>query len=117
RDTGIAIDDRGNLAVRTNLDELRLELIAVANVHRMYRVLEAALFEHDGGFASVGRRPGVEIDHRSISFRRGVTTRFVSYRRIAAHHICCCALVRRMRWRDNDGIPALIEENCHAKCR
>src|SRR5208282_3536147 len=70
RDPRIAIDDRGNFAVRANLDELRLELIAFADVHRMNRVLEAALLEHDGGFASVRRRPGVQIDHRGISFRR-----------------------------------------------
>jgi hypothetical protein len=63
RDAGVMIDDRRNFAVRTNLDEVRLELVAVPNVYRMNRVLEPALLEHDRGFAAVGRRPGVEIDH------------------------------------------------------
>src|ERR1700722_17816566 len=83
RDAGVMIDDRGNLAVRTNLDELRLELIAVANIDWMNRILEPALLEHDCRLAGIWRRPGVKIDHL-YSFLR-CDDRFLSQRPKPAH--------------------------------
>src|SRR5580704_17416756 len=75
RDARVVIDNRGNLAVRANLYELRLELLLLANVHGMDRVLEPALLEHDRGLAAIRRRPGVEIDHSGTSFLRTLIIR------------------------------------------
>src|SRR5262245_21378170 len=63
--TGVAIDDRRDAVVGTDLKELWLELFVLADVDRVRRVREPELLKRDGGLAAVGRGPGVEIDHGS----------------------------------------------------
>src|SRR5262249_61157080 len=58
------IDDGGHAVVGTDLEELRLELIARADVDRHELVGQRALLEHDGDLPAVGGRPVVEVDHR-----------------------------------------------------
>src|SRR3954469_25612837 len=58
---------RRDLVVRREGEEFGLELLARADVDRMHAVLELALLEHDVDFVSVGRRPGVEVDHSFTS--------------------------------------------------
>ena len=59
----VAVDDRGDAVVGADLQEFRLELVALADVDGVRGVLQAALLQHDGDLAAVGRRPRVEIDH------------------------------------------------------
>src|SRR5262249_59796923 len=61
----VAIDDRGDLVVRADPEELRLELLARADVHRADLVLEAGLLERDVDLVSVWRRPRIHLDHVS----------------------------------------------------
>src|SRR5262249_7730300 len=61
----VAIDDRRDAVVGTDLEELRLELLVLADVDRVHRVGQPELLERDGGLAPIGRGPGVEIDHGS----------------------------------------------------
>src|SRR2546428_4202499 len=63
REAGLAVDDRRDLAVRAERDELGPELLARADVDGVDGVLEAAFLEHDGDLAAVRRRPSVEVDH------------------------------------------------------
>src|SRR5213083_1985387 len=63
REAGLAVDDRRDLAVRADGDELGLELLALADVDGVNGVGQAALLEHDGDLPAVRRRPGVEVDH------------------------------------------------------
>jgi hypothetical protein len=64
------IDDRRNLAVRVERDELGRELVVLADVDRVDVVRHPELFEHDGHLAAVGGAPGVEVDHRISCFQR-----------------------------------------------
>src|SRR5947207_13567120 len=63
REVGLAVDDRRDLAVWADGDELGLELLALADVDGVNGVGQAALLEHDGDLPAVRRRPGVEVDH------------------------------------------------------
>jgi len=64
----VRIHDRGDAVVRIDGEELGLELLVLADVHGMHRVGQAALLQHHGDLAAVGRAPGVELDH-SLPFR------------------------------------------------
>ena len=58
----VRIDDRRNAVVRRNRQKLRRELLALGNIDRMHDVRQPALFEHDGNFPAVRRRPIVQRD-------------------------------------------------------
>src|SRR6185437_14807527 len=58
----VGIDDRRYAVVRADLQELGLELLALADIDRMHRVREAHLLERDRDLAAVGRVPGPEFD-------------------------------------------------------
>ena len=57
------IDDRRHSIVRADRQELRLELLAGADVHRDDPVVEPGFLEKHRDFVPVRRRPVVEIDH------------------------------------------------------
>src|SRR6185503_13826312 len=63
----VRVDHRRDLVVRRHLEEVRLELVAGADIDRMHVVLEAGLLQHDVDFVSVRRGPGVEVDHSLTS--------------------------------------------------
>src|SRR5580704_13444246 len=64
----LVIDDDRDLAVRIELEELRLELIALPHVHEMLLVRQGAFLEHDVDLLHVRTCQSVEIDHRLIAF-------------------------------------------------
>src|SRR4029078_1694340 len=68
----VAIDDRGDAVVRADLEEIRRELLVLADVDRMHGVGEANFFQHDGSLAAVRRRPGVKVDHFVRSLGSGL---------------------------------------------
>ncbi len=53
-----------------DLQEVRLELVILADVDRMRGVGQAHFFEGDGGLAAVRCGPGVEVDHPYLRERR-----------------------------------------------
>jgi hypothetical protein len=57
------VDDRRDAVVGGNAQEVRLELLALADVHRNDAVGDAGLFQKDRDLVAVGRRPIIEIDH------------------------------------------------------
>ncbi len=59
----VRIDDRRNAVVGGDLQELRLELLALGDVDLVHAVGQPALFQHDGNLAAVGRAPRVKFDH------------------------------------------------------
>jgi hypothetical protein len=63
----VGVDDGGDLVVRADGQELGLELVAGADVHRMHVVRQAALLEHDVHLVAVGRGPRIHFDHRTSS--------------------------------------------------
>src|SRR5690606_26992692 len=63
---GVVVDDGRDLVVGTDLQELRRELVVLADVDGMGGVVEAGFFEKDRDLAAVGRGPCVEIDHREL---------------------------------------------------
>ena len=68
----VRIDDGWDLAVRVDLQIVGGELLAVrADVDLVHVIGEAALLEHDGDLAAVGRAPGIEFDHGEVA-RDGV---------------------------------------------
>src|SRR5690606_26723561 len=62
-----AIDNRRNLVVRAYLEEIRLELIAPADMDGLHGIVQATFLEHDVNLVAVRRRPGVDVDHSLIS--------------------------------------------------
>jgi hypothetical protein len=64
RATVVAVDDCGNSVVGTDLEEISLELLILADVDGVSGVFEAAFLQHDGNLAAVGCRPRIKIDHR-----------------------------------------------------
>ncbi len=60
---GVVVDDRRDLLVRVDRQELGLELLVRSRSTGIARVRQTDLLEHDGYLAAVRRRPGVEIDH------------------------------------------------------
>jgi len=65
----VGIDDRGDLVVRADREEVVLELCAGADVDRNRAVLQRALLQHDVDLVSVGRGPGIHFDHGVIPSR------------------------------------------------
>jgi hypothetical protein len=61
------VHDRRDLVVGRDLQELGIELVALADVDRLDRVLESRLLEEHRDLVAVGRGPVVEVDHRGIS--------------------------------------------------
>src|SRR5438270_11585700 len=64
----IMIDDRRHPVVGADLEELRLELVALADIDRDRAVFEAAFLEHDRDLPAIRRRPVIKIDHRAAPF-------------------------------------------------
>jgi hypothetical protein len=64
----IMIDDRRHPVVRADLEELRLELVPLADIDWDHPVFEAAFLEHDRDLPAVRRRPVIEVDHRPSPF-------------------------------------------------
>src|SRR4029077_3999786 len=61
----LGVDDRGDLAVRADFDKGCRELFALRDVHRLYGVRQAHLFERHADLAAVRGIPGVKFDaHR-----------------------------------------------------
>jgi hypothetical protein len=60
------VHDRRDAVVRRDLEKLRRELLAFADVDRLDGLRETGLFEEDGDFMAVRRGPVVEIDHASL---------------------------------------------------
>src|ERR1044071_8210886 len=63
------VDHRGNLVVGRDREEVGLELLAGADVDRVYAVFEPGLLEHDVDLVAVRRRPRVKVD-QAIPFTR-----------------------------------------------
>src|SRR5258706_1935193 len=57
----VAVDHRRHLVVGGDLEEIRLELVAGADVDRVHVVGRARFLEHDVDFVAVRRRPSVEV--------------------------------------------------------
>jgi hypothetical protein len=62
------IHDHWHAVIGIELEELILELVATPDIERDDVVWKAALFEENGDFLAVGRRPLIEIDHWARSF-------------------------------------------------
>src|ERR1700738_5568042 len=60
---GSPIDDRRHPAVGTELEELRLVLVATAKLHGLDGVRQAAFLQHDRDFPAVRRWRVVQLDH------------------------------------------------------
>src|SRR6266540_950078 len=60
----VLVDHRRDLVVRRDGEEIGLELLARADVDGMDFVFEARFLEHDVDLVPVGRRPGIEVNHR-----------------------------------------------------
>ena len=63
------VDDRRNFVVRIDRQILRLELVVLTEIDRIYFIRHADLFEHNRNFFTVGRAPSVEFNHRLILSR------------------------------------------------
>jgi hypothetical protein len=59
----VAVDDRGDAAVRINFEEPRLLLVALRERELLDGVLEAHLLEGDRDLVAVGGGCRVEVDH------------------------------------------------------
>ena len=71
--SAIVIDDGRHAVVRADREELGLELVALADVHRNHAVRQTAFLQHDRDLPAVRRRPVIEVDHASTpSVRRAV---------------------------------------------
>ena len=53
----------GHLVVGRDLQEVRVELVARPDVYGMDCVVQPGLLQHDVDLVTVGRGPGIEIDH------------------------------------------------------
>ena len=62
----LVIDHRRNAVVRRDREELRLELIALADIDRENLVLQPGLFQKDRDLVAVRRGPVIQIDHRRV---------------------------------------------------
>ena len=58
----VGIDDRRHAVVRADGEEVRRELLAAADVHRLDHIWQAHLLERDGHLVAVRRRPVVDFD-------------------------------------------------------
>jgi hypothetical protein len=59
----VGIDDGGDLVVRADGEERRLELLLLGDVHDMHPVGQAHLLQRHADLAAVRRVVGVEVDH------------------------------------------------------
>jgi len=57
------IDDRRDAVVGAHLEELRLELVALADVDAVDAILEPGLLQHNVDFMAVRRGPAVDVNH------------------------------------------------------
>src|SRR2546428_7814758 len=79
----MATDDRRDLVVRADSQELRFDLLADANMYRVNLVPRPGFLEHDVDLVPVGRGPRIDFDHR-CSFRvQGLVPAFGKQRRLA----------------------------------
>ena len=58
------VDDRWDLAVGIDGQELRRELLAARDVDPDHLIWQRDFLEHDGDLAPVRRCPGIKVDHR-----------------------------------------------------
>src|SRR3546814_4503736 len=61
----LMVDDGGDPVVRTDRQEVRRELLVLADVDREDLILHAGLFQHDGDLAAVRGAPGRSEEHTS----------------------------------------------------
>src|SRR5579883_2687213 len=66
----IVVDDRRYAIVRRDLEEVRLELVALADIDAVDLVGKPGLLEKQGDLVPVRRRPVIEMDHVSASVMR-----------------------------------------------
>src|SRR5713101_5140976 len=67
----VAVDDRRDPVVGADLEEIGLELLALADIHRLYRIGQPHFLERDADLAAVRRVPGPQFDaHRRVSSAR-----------------------------------------------
>jgi len=71
----LMIDDGRNAIVRRDLQEVRLELLALADVDRVHVVAQAGLFEKQGNLVAVGRGPVIQVDHGKLQIRKGTDSK------------------------------------------
>jgi len=64
----LGVDDRRDLVVRADLQEGRVELLALADVDDVHFVGQAHLFERDADLAAIGGVEGVQLDAHAGSF-------------------------------------------------
>src|SRR5262249_20613332 len=62
------IDDGGHAVVGGNLQEIRLELIAGADIDGNQSIGEVGFLQKHGDLVAVRRRPIIEVDHAASSF-------------------------------------------------
>src|SRR3974390_536851 len=74
----VRVDDRRHAIVRRNLEEFRLELLPLCDVHRDHLVGEPALLQHDRDLEAVRRRPVPELA-RLLRFRRRALWRRLAF--------------------------------------
>ena len=63
----IMVDDGGHPVIRADLQKIRLELVALADIHRMRGVGDAQFLEQDRDLPAVRRGPKIEIEHYAYS--------------------------------------------------
>ena len=64
----LVVDDGRHAVVRGDLEEVGLELLALADIDRVDRIGRVRLFEEQRDLVPVGRRPVIEVDHRERLF-------------------------------------------------
>jgi len=69
----LLIDNGGNAVVRRDRQELRLELLAFADIDRNDVVLEPCFLEENRHLVTVRRRPVIKIDHDQPACSERVT--------------------------------------------
>src|SRR5262245_2047787 len=69
----VVVDDRRHAVVRADRQELRLELIAPADVDRDRAVRHGQLLQHDRDLPAVRRRTIVDVDHAASPLPRPMT--------------------------------------------
>src|SRR3546814_13305807 len=62
----VRIDDRRHFVVRADLQKVRLELVAGADIDRMHIVFASQLLQHDMDLMAVRRRPGIDLDGHAV---------------------------------------------------
>ena len=62
RQARVGIHDRRHLVVRADGQELRLELVALVDVHRDDAVRQPGFLQHDGDLLAIARGPEIQVD-------------------------------------------------------